>query len=66
MEDIKIYTTEEAAEILKCSKDYIRDRVEDGSLGHYRLGKRLRFTMDQLREFLDSRKVSVNCEKGPE
>lgn len=56
MEEEVVYTPEQVAEMLKMSKDYVYDRVEDGKLKCYRLGSRIRFSMRQVEEFLERHK----------
>ena len=53
MEDIKVYTVEEVAEILKMSKDYVYDRAAEGTLPCYKLGRELRFTAEHISTFLE-------------
>lgn len=52
MDEVKVYTVQEVADILKMTTGYIYDRVEDGSLVCCRLGNKLRFTPEQIKEFL--------------
>lgn len=53
MEEVKVYTVAEAAEILKMSTDYVYDRVQDGSLGCFRMGNKIRFSIEHLKSFLE-------------
>ena len=50
MEEVKVYTVAEAAEM---STDYVYDRVQDGSLGCFRMGNKIRFSIEHLKSFLE-------------
>ena len=52
-EPIKLYTADEVAEILRVNRDYVYDRIQDGRLKCYRLGRNKRFSWDQVKDFLD-------------
>jgi len=49
---VKVYTPEEAARILKVSKDAIYDLCARGMLPVARVGRRLRFSEEGLTEYL--------------
>ena len=55
---IKLYTADEVAEMMNVGRDYVYDRVQDGKLQCYRLGRNRRFSMEQIKEFLD--RVEIN------
>lgn len=52
MEEERSYTVKDAADYMKMSPDYIRDRVRDGSLSYYCHGRRIRFSKEHLEAFL--------------
>lgn len=62
MEEIKLYTPEEAAEILHMSIDYVYDKVQEGSLGCFRFGRKIRFSIDHLTSFIESKEEKPNDE----
>ena len=47
-----LYSVDDVAEILKVSTKTVRRSIADGRLGHVRLGRLLRVTEEQLREYL--------------
>lgn len=53
MADIKVYTLDEVAEILKTTKRTLYTYVKDGKLQAVKLGKYWRVTEDNLQSFLD-------------
>jgi len=53
--DLKVYTPEEAAKILKLSPKTVRKYLREGELKGAKLGKEWRITEEQLREFLARR-----------
>lgn len=54
MEEDRVFTVKEAAEYLKMSPDYIRAQMRKGSLGCYRFGKSIRFSMEHIEDYLRS------------
>lgn len=50
---IKVYTPEEAAQILKLSTRTIREYLRIGKITGAKIGKEWRITEEQIREFLD-------------
>lgn len=50
---IKVYTPEEAAQILKLSTRTIREYLRTGKITGAKIGKEWRITEEQIREFLD-------------
>ena len=57
-ETIKLYSADEVAEMMNVGRDYVYDRVQDGKLQCYRLGRNRRFSMDQIKEFLDRMEIN--------
>lgn len=51
------YTVKEVAEMLKYTTDHIHRLVREGKIPHYRIGKDVRITPDQLNEWLESNRV---------
>ncbi len=53
----KIYTTEEAAEVLRMSRDTLDEIRKAGEIQYLRLGKRkIGYTESDLKKFVDSRR----------
>jgi excisionase family DNA binding protein len=50
---IKVYTPEEAAQILKLSTRTIREYLRTGKITGAKIGKEWRITEEQIRKFLD-------------
>ena len=48
----KVYTVGEAAELLKTSKDFIYDRVKEGTMRCYHFGRAIRFSMEHIDDLL--------------
>ena len=57
-EPIRLYNVPEVAEMLHVAKDYVYDRVEDGTLRCYRLGRSIRFSMDQVNDHIDRMEIN--------
>ena len=53
MADIKVYTTEEALEVLKVTKRTLYRYIKAGQIKAIRLGREYRITEDALRDFLE-------------
>lgn len=49
----RLITTEELCELWSAKKSWVYDEVQAGRLRHVRLGKRLRFRMSDLNEYLN-------------
>ena len=49
----KLYTASEVAEMLRVKRDYVYDRVQDGRLRCYRLGRKRMFSIEQVKDFMD-------------
>jgi excisionase family DNA binding protein len=47
-DELRLYTIEEAAEILRCGKDYLYSLVHQRIAGHTKIGRRLLFTESHL------------------
>lgn len=52
MTDIKVYTTEDALEILKVSQRTLYRYIKAGQIKAIKLGREYRITEEALREFL--------------
>lgn len=57
-EEIRLYTLDEAAELLGVRRSWLRDQVTADAVPHVRLGKvkGIRFTPDDLVEIIESRR----------
>jgi DNA binding domain protein, excisionase family len=53
MTDIKVYTTEDALEILKVSQRTLYRYIKAGQIKAIKLGREYRITEEALREFLE-------------
>lgn len=53
MTDIKVYTTEDALEILKVSQRTLYRYIKAGQIKSIKLGREYRITEEALREFLE-------------
>ena len=53
MTDIKVYTTEDALEILKVSQRTLYRYIKAGQIKAIKLGREYRITGEALREFLE-------------
>jgi excisionase family DNA binding protein len=54
----------EAAQHLGLSKSTVSLMTSKGDLSHYRIGRAVRYTIKDLDNFMESRKVAVNCEES--
>lgn len=71
MADIKVYTLDEVAEILKVTKRTLYNYVKEGKLQAFKMGKYWRVTDENLQAFLstgspvlDSNRRKENQSKG--
>ena len=53
MANIKVYTTEEALEVLKVTKRTLYRYIKAGQIKAVRLGREYRITEDALKDFLE-------------
>lgn len=53
MEDIKIYTPEEVAELLKLKKATIQRHIRNGELKAFKVGRFWRIKEQDLKEFMN-------------
>lgn len=53
MAEIKVYTTEEALEVLKVTRRTLYRYIKAGQLKAVRLGREYRITEDALKDFLE-------------
>ena len=58
MEELKIYTVKEVADLLKVSKMTVSRYIQSGKLKSSKLGRMHRIADDDLRKFLE------NCKKA--
>ena len=56
------YTKEQAAQILNVELGSINYLVRKGTLPCRKIAGKIRFTMDDLKTFVESSKVAVNCD----
>lgn len=56
MGDIKVYTANEVCELLKITKRTLYRYLEDGSISGFRAGRQYRFTEDDIKTFIDTRR----------
>ena len=54
----------EAAIALSVSERSVRQLIDEGALPHVRLGRRILVTIDDLRAFLEARRVSPNSKEA--
>lgn len=52
-DDDRPFTIPSAAEYLDVSEKYIRDLCRSGRLGHFKLGKLIRISQANMREFME-------------
>jgi excisionase family DNA binding protein len=59
----RLLTKEEVAELLGVKVTWLNSEIQAGRIPHLRLGSRkfIRFTREQVDEFLDSRTVNVTA-----
>jgi excisionase family DNA binding protein len=55
--ELRVYTYEQAAEILQVSKDWLQSEVGKRAVPHARLGRNVRFTEEHLRAIMDAATV---------
>jgi excisionase family DNA binding protein len=61
--DDHLYTIDEATEVLRCRRSWLRDQVTAGTVPHLRLGKvkGVRFTADDLMQIAATRARPVGA-----
>ena len=59
-EEVKYYTYQEAAQLLRCSESTIRNRVKSGEIQPLRNGRLVLFTMECLEKFLNKQQGAVS------
>lgn len=57
-------TIGEVASLIKLSDAAVRNLVRDRRIGHYRIGKRLMFTVEDVATFLEGRRCSPLATAG--
>jgi excisionase family DNA binding protein len=50
--ELSLLTPDQVCELLQVKKDWLYDEVQRGRMPHVRLGRRLRFTPENLRAYL--------------
>ena len=63
MADIKVYTTDEALEVLKVTRRTLYRYIKAGQIKAIRLGREYRITEDALKDFLERGTDSNYLEK---
>jgi excisionase family DNA binding protein len=63
--EFRLFNTDEAAEILRQSRRAIQKAVADRELGHVKLGKSLRFTLDDLMAYVEKNRLKARGWKNP-
>jgi excisionase family DNA binding protein len=56
---MKVYTIEEAADLLRIHPDTARDLARQGKLQGSKIGRRWRFTEQDLQDFLERQRPAV-------
>lgn len=56
MGDIKVYTATETCELLKITKRTLYRYLEAGNIKGFRVGREYRFTEDDIKDFIESRR----------
>ncbi len=59
----KIYTTDQAAEVLQINSQTLRKWIREGKLPASKLGSDYRITGEDIKSFLDATKVNKNEEE---
>jgi len=54
MEDLKIYTTEQIAEMLQVDTDTVRNYIKNGRLGAFKIGRDYRITEKDLYNYVEA------------
>jgi len=57
-----LLTATEAAEFLRCSKGQVYRMAERGEIPHVRIGSMVRFTLDDLTDWIAQRRVGVETQ----
>lgn len=60
MDEIKMLTREEAAEMLRVSVRTLDTLIKDGRIGAARIGRRVLVSTDALREYVERQTVAVS------
>lgn len=53
----KFYTVDQVAEMVQMTPNHIYTLVRTKAIGHYKIGGSVRITDEQLKEWLDSKRV---------
>lgn len=57
------YTIEQAAELCHLSTDYIYRITKSGEIGHYKIGRRVLISDEQLNQWLNSKRQYTKYER---
>ena len=57
--DLKVFSKDDVAKLLRCSSMTVHRLVRDRKLGHYRIGSRVMISVQHLEMFL------ARCERTP-
>lgn len=66
MPDIKVYTLDEVADILKVTKRTLYTYIKDGKLHAVKMGKYWRVTEENLRKFVNAGCTISDANRRPE
>lgn len=54
MADMKLYSTDDVMQILKCTRRTLYNYIKDGRLQGVKVGRKWLFTEEQIKAFLDT------------
>lgn len=63
MSNLQSYKSDEVCEMLKLTKRGLYNFIKDGSLKCYKLGREYRFTEDDIKDFIESRRGTITKNK---
>lgn len=61
----KLLSTDDVSVQLGCNRSYVRHLCARAMIGHYKIGKFLRFDQAQVNAFLDKHRVAVFVQPEP-
>ena len=64
--EIRVYTTEEVAEILQVTKRTVYNYIKTGALKAVKIGKYWRISAENLEEFISTGSPAVNANQSTE
>lgn len=59
MENLRLLTVKDVAGLLKMNPNTVRKHVERGNLPHYKIGKSLRFSQNDVDDFLKNTHIKA-------